>query len=320
MSKRRKNKKFKDSVFVDLFQTSEYAKENSKSLVRWVKGLRPDWDGEVRRIRIEDTLYMNFKNDVSYITEDALMVLAEHQSTINPNMPLRYLLYAAKLYEKIIPTRERFRTSLVKIPKPEFYVFYNGIAPMPLISKLSLKDAFHDAESILGSKVDGIEGGFVDLTVTVININSEVEGRKNEFITDCPVLWEYSEFCERVRENKIKGMDDPFENAIKDCINDGILSDYLKDRGSEVVNMLTAEYDYNEDIAVKQEDAMSIGFNLGMEQGLEQGLERGIEQGLEQGVTDSIRKLRENMNISTDEAMNYLGIPDEDRNKYSEKL
>ncbi len=84
--------------------------------------------------------------------------------------------------------------------------------------------------------------------------------------------------------------------------------------------MLTAEYDYNEDIAVKQEDAMSIGFNLGMEQGLEQGLERGLERGIEQGIISSIRKLRENMNISTDEAMNYLGIPDEDRNKYSEKL
>ena len=117
MSKRKKNKKFKDSVFVDLFQTSDYAAENSKSLVRWIKGLSPEWNGTIKRIRIEDTLYMNFKNDVSYVAEDSLMVLAEHQSTINPNMPLRYILYSAKLYEKIIPARERFRTTLVKIPR-----------------------------------------------------------------------------------------------------------------------------------------------------------------------------------------------------------
>ena len=76
--------------------------------------------------------------------------------------------------------------------------------------------------------------------------------------------------------------------------------------------MLTAEYDYNEDIAVKQEDAMNIGYNLGVEQ--------GIEQGIEQGVIESIHKLMKNMNISADEPMGYLDIPKEDREGYLDKL
>lgn len=74
---------------------------------------------------------------------------------------------------------------------------------------------------------------------------------------------------------------DAYKCAIESCISRGILANYLKRKGSEVNNMLIAEYDYDLDIEVQREEAFEDGMQKGLEKGLEKGIERGIEKGLE---------------------------------------
>ena len=85
---------------------------------------------------------MNFKNDISFEVNGQVLVLGEHQSTVNPNIPLRCLLYVGRAYEQLIDKKARYRTTLVRIPTPEFYTFYNGQKDQPLEQELKLSDAF----------------------------------------------------------------------------------------------------------------------------------------------------------------------------------
>ena len=85
---------------------------------------------------------MSFANDVSYLVDNKIIVLAEHQSTVNPNMPLRCLEYAIRLYEHIQNPRDRYSRTLKKIPVPAFYVSYNGRENLPAQKILRLSDSF----------------------------------------------------------------------------------------------------------------------------------------------------------------------------------
>nr|WP_300766457.1 Rpn family recombination-promoting nuclease/putative transposase [uncultured Acetatifactor sp.] len=198
-------------------------------------------------------LYKNFKNDISFEVEGRVLVLGEHQSTVNPNMPLRCLMYVGRAYEQLVEKKARYRTMQVKIPTPEFYTFYNGTEEFPQEQELRLSDAFLDAPG----------GNSAELTVKVININSH---KAHIILEKCGILREYSLFVDKVRKNSIE--EDAIKKAINECIQQGILSDYLKRKGSEVTNMLIAEYDYEEDIQVKQQEAMQKGWEKGLEKGL----------------------------------------------------
>lgn len=196
---------------------------------------------------------------------DEIFVFGEHQSTINPNIPVRYVLYAGRAYEQILDKRDRYRTRLVKIPAPEFYVFYNGRRDYPVQQTLSLSDAFMRTP----------KDNSMELKVTVININTD---RSHEILDKCTVLREYSQFIDTVRS--YSGKKDPIKNAIKDCIDRGILIEYLKRKSSEVRNMLVAEYSYEEDIEVKQEEAKQEGVSQGIEQEKSATVQRMLKMGL----------------------------------------
>ena len=122
----KENRKYKNSVFVDLFFEDESAEENEISLYNALHEEVLPVGTRVQKIRVEDVLYMNFYNDISFGIEDKVIVFAEHQSTINENMPLRDLLYIGRALEQIVPVRDRYRKRAVRIPSPEFYTFYNG--------------------------------------------------------------------------------------------------------------------------------------------------------------------------------------------------
>ena len=81
------NRRYKDSVFVDLFSEDKYAKSNFLALYNALHGTDYRSTGILRNIRLKQVLYMTFYNDVSYLVNDKIIVLAEHQSTVNPNMP-----------------------------------------------------------------------------------------------------------------------------------------------------------------------------------------------------------------------------------------
>lgn len=258
----KENREYKDSLFVDLFYKDETAKKNLLSLYNALHDTDLKDDGLIRKIKIEDILYKNFKNDVSFELNGKVIVFGEHQSTVNPNMPLRCLLYAGRVYEELVDDDAKYRTKLVKIPTPEFYVFYNGTKDFPVEEELALSEAF-----LVPPGENSLE-----LKVKVININSD---KAHEILNKCEILKQYSIFIETIR--KYAGLEEgAIKKAINECISRGILTEYLKRKGSEVRNMLTAEYSYEKDIQVKQQEARREGRQEGRREGIIEGWDRAI--------------------------------------------
>ena len=251
------NRKYKDSVFVDLFSEDEKAKENFLSLYNALHGTNLQLSCPVENIRLDNVMYMNIINDVSCLVDNKIIVLAEHQSTINENMPLRFLQYIARLYEKLQTPADRYLKKLSPIPTPEFYVFYNGMEDYPETTTLKLSDAFM-------TKPEQVP---LELTVQIFNINKD---KKNKILKTCKTLDEYSLFVEEVRVQTQLDPENGFTNAVKICIEKGILKEYLQRKSREVINMLVAEYDYDTDIAVQRAEAGKIAFAQGISQGTRQ--------------------------------------------------
>ena len=237
-----KNRNFKDSVFVDLFAKDITAKENFVSLYNALHETNLDYKTtEVKPVMIEQVLYMKYYNDIAMLIDNKIVVLIEHQSTINENMPFRILEYIARIYEKVVKTKNKFGKRLVKIPLPEFYVFYNGKEDFPLEKTLKLSDAFIIPEQKYSTDLANFP---LEITVKVVNINID---KGNPILKRCKILDQYSEFIELVRKSIDSGKDDPFTTAISQAIKEGFLSDYLARKSTEVENMLMTEYDYDTD-------------------------------------------------------------------------
>ena len=251
------NRKYKDSVFVDLFSEDEKAKENFLSLYNALHGTNLPLSCPVENIRLDNIMYMNIVNDVSCLVDNKIIVLAEHQSTINENMPIRFLQYIARLYEKLQTPAGRYLRKLSKVPTPEFYVFYNGVEDYPETITLKLSNAF----------ITKSEQVPLELTVQVLNINKD---KGNKILKTCKTLDEYSLFVEEVRIQTQLNPENGFTNAVKICIEKGILKEYLQRKAREVINMLIAEYDYDTDIGVQREEASKIAFAQGISQGSRQ--------------------------------------------------
>ena len=243
----KENREHKDSLFVDLFYQDETAKKNLLSLYNALHDTNYEDETIIRKVKIDDVLYKNFKNDISCEVNGQVLVFGEHMSTINRNMPLRCLMYVGRAYEQLVDSKARYRTTLVKIPTPEFYVFYNGEKEQPLEQVLTLSDAF----------MNPVGENSVELKVKVININSD---KAHEVLDKCGILKEYSQFISTVRKYSYE--ESAIKKAIKECIEKGILADYLKRKGSEVENMLIAEYSYEEDMQVKLQEGIWQGITL----------------------------------------------------------
>ena len=271
----KENREHKDSVFVDLFYQDETAKKNLLSLYNALHDTNYEDETIIRKVKIDDVLYKNFKNDISCEVNGQVLVFGEHMSTINRNMPLRCLMYVGRAYEQLVDSKARYRTTLVKIPTPEFYVFYNGEKEQPLEQVLTLSDAF----------MNPVGENSVELKVKVININSD---KAHGILDKCGILKEYSQFISTVR--KYSEEESAIKKAIKECIEKGILADYLKRKGSEVENMLIAEYSYEEDMQVK--------------------LQEGIWQGRREGITlsaDIFQMVKKNPDLTNVQIAENLG-------------
>ncbi len=240
------NREYKDTVFVDLFGKDINAKQNFLRLYNALHGTDLSDTAELKNIELEQVIYTGLRNDISFMVDNKLIVLAEHQSTVNENMPLRFLEYIARLYEKTQDVKNRYSRKLIKIPTPEFFVFYNGVENYPTEKTLKLSDAFLEYE----------EEAALDLIVKVFNIN---KNKNSPLLKKCKTLNEYSIFVEETRKLYKEDPEKGFETAIKNCISNGILKEYLERKTKEVHNMLIAEYDYATDIAVQREEAFSLG-------------------------------------------------------------
>ena len=266
------NRKYKDSVFVDLFSEDEKAKENFLSLYNALHGTKLTATAQLKNVRLDQVLYMTFYNDVSYLIDNKIIVLVEHQSTINPNMPLRCLEYISRLYETLFESKEKYSRKLLNIPMPEFYVFYNGDETYPSDKTLKLSDAF----------IEKTVKPNLELTVKIININQQ---NHHPLLKNCKTMYEYTIFVETVRRWKKTDPQKGFQKAIEECIANDILRDYLKRKTKEVLNMLLAEYDYETDIAVQRAEEREIAFAEGISQGVYQNKLETAKNLAEMGFT-----------------------------------
>ena len=203
-----------------------------------------------------------YKNSVfSYLFSNPY-ALIEHQSTINPNMALRLLMYIARVYEKIIEDANIYSAKKIFIPQPEFFVLYNGIDPFPDTVTLKLSDMFKSIEDMGLEKSSPV----LELEVTVLNIN---EGRNETIAKRCGLLAQYSAFTGKVRELMNEGhrRQEALKKAVVYCRNHDILKKFLERNGSEVFNMLMVEWDMDKALAVRYEEGREYFLQL-LNQGL----------------------------------------------------
>lgn len=259
------NKKHKSSVFTALFEDPVILRELYCALEN--VSLPPDVPIIINTLK--NVLYMGKYNDISFVIDGKLVVLIEHQSTINPNMTLRLLLYIARVLEKIVESKTMYSEKRITIPWPEFFVLYNGIAPFPDDSVLKLSDLFERPQSLgLPEKLKPL----LELEVRVININ---KGSNSEILKRCAKLNEYSIFIEKIREfmREFDNLEESIKEAVKHCHKHGILKKFLEIHGSEVLNMLYTEWNLD--------DAKQVWYEDGREDGLAEGrIEGRVEEKL----------------------------------------
>ena len=245
---------YKDTVFRMLFNN----KEALLSLYNAINGTHYERTDDLEIITLENAVYMAMKNDIAFIL-GLYMNLYEHQSTLNPNMPLRDLFYIAKQMEKVVIDDTLYSSRVVKIPTPKFIVFYNGVDACEERRILKLSDAFQKKEE----EVD------LELKVLVLNINA---GMNRQIMESCQTLKEYSIYVERVRKYRaVMPIEQAVEKAVTECIRENILADFLKKQRAEVVAMSILEYNEEEEIkkirASERRGGYDDGWNAGRIEG-----------------------------------------------------
>ena len=244
------NRNHKNSVFSSLFSTPDVLRE----LYSAIEGIPIPPDIPIDINTLSNVLFMKQINDVSFLIDNRLVMLIEHQSTINENLPYRLLEYVTHIYERITNREKKYQKNLVKIPRPEFIVLYNGVESYPDYAELKLSDAFMDIE---GLKLT-IDKPPLELVVQVYNIN---HGHNPEILKKCESLYGYSFFINKIREYQTQGLtlEELITPVIEYCIKNNILKDYLEAHASEVINMIFGEYDREMDIAVNRREAREEG-------------------------------------------------------------
>lgn len=219
---------YRDTLFRMLFRD----KERLLSLFNAVNGTHYDDPEELVITTLEGALYLGMKNDVSCMI-DMMMQLYEHQSTVNPNMPLRNLFYVSDLLQKYVYEEglDIYSRKQIKIPTPKFVVFYNGEEEQPERKEICLSKAF------------AANTGEINLELVVLQLNIN-KGKNEELKEICQTLQEYAEFTERVRiHRKEMPLEDAIRTTIDECIRNGILKEFLLKNKAEVYHMCLYEFD-----------------------------------------------------------------------------
>ena len=251
MAKQTSNREVKSSAFTTFFSDPR----NAAQLYSALDGV-PVSPEDIHYTTLEGVLFLARKNDMAFTVHNRVLVISEHQSTLNANMPLRDVIYFGRTLEKLVEPRALYRNKLVYIPTPEFFVFYNGDEPFPPEKILRLSDSY----------LEKTIKPMLELFVKVININLPAG---HTILQQCRPLYEYSWFIQRVKEHLREGCERDFAItlAIKDCEEAGIFAEFVREHGSEAMNMLFTQFN--------MEDALEVRYEEGFEDGEQQGLADG---------------------------------------------
>ena len=252
------NRNYKDTIFRMLFSD----RKNLLSLYNAIRGSHHDDPEKLEIVTLENAIYMGMKNDLAFII-DTNLFLYEHQSTYNPNMPLRDLFYISSEYQKLVDKKSLYSSVLQKIPAPQFIVFYNGIEKKKDSWVNHLSEAFENLSS----------DPKLELEVLTININ---EGHNPQLMEQCQILREYAQYVTCVRRYAKKfELADAVEQAVDECIHKNILSEFLRKNKAEVIAMSIFEYDKEEE----ERKLRKAEYEAGVKAGISDGILKGISKG-----------------------------------------
>ena len=296
------NRSYKDRLFKIIFED----KKELLSLYNALTGKNYQNPDELESNTIDDVIYMHLKNDMSFILDD-WQNLFEQQSTFNPNQPLRGFFYFADLYKVTYFGKKIYSTRLLKIPTPQYIVFYNGTTNMPDKKELRLSDAFQQPTT----QPD------IEVVAHMLNINY---GHNKELMERCRKLKEYAQFIDIIRhylrENKQWSNEQAISKAIDDCIKNNILRDILQKERLRVMASILSEFDevgYKE--MIRQE-----AYEDAYEEAYEEGVEYGVKYGGVKTLIEFVQDIGYSKEDATTLAKQRFHLSDDVINQYMQKF
>lgn len=240
------NREYRDRLFKFIFGNPDN-KKWTLSLYNALNGSDYTDENEIELNTIEDAVYMSMKNDVSFLMSDTVNFY-EQQASFNPNMPMRYFMYAGMVYSKVVVKGRGYNiysSKLQKAPTPKCICFYNGTADMEDTSILNLSDAFEGESDI-------------EVRVHMININY---GHNKELLEACKPLNDYSQFVDLIRtyQQTKKTLEEAIDAALDDLPDDSVIKPFLLANRAEVKLMCITEYDEEKTYADRLEEGIEIG-------------------------------------------------------------
>lgn len=261
------NRTFKSTLFIMLFAD----RKNLLELYNAITG-KHYADPELLEINtLENAIYMSMKNDVSFLI-DGRLSLYEHQSTKNPNLPLRFLLYISHLYSRLTVKANLYGETIVRIPAPEFIIFYNGKDEMPERQLLKLSDMYSVKE----------KRPKLELEATLLNIS----GTNNRKLKEtCRTLRDYAIYTDKIRTyTETMELPEAVDRAINECIKEDVLRNFLMEYKAEARAMSIFEYDQERHMQQEREAGIEKGRRIGLAEGEEQLLRRQVQKKLAKGM------------------------------------
>jgi len=257
---------YKDGIFRTMFSD----KESLAELYEALSGEKTNADAiELRTI--EDVVYATLKNDVAFTVGDKVIVCLEHMSTVNFNLPLRMLSYVSKILEGMSMKRGFYQRKKSPLPRPNFYIFYNGLESRPKQETLCLSDSFSEGE----------EDPALELKVKVINVNFEMGA---ELLQKSKKLNLYSRIVSRSRELLSQGL--PLEKAMaqveRELQTDEDGQKFFATYGLGGIKMLFEELTEEEYREIITDEAREEGMEKGVKKGRKEGMKKGRQQGREE--------------------------------------
>ena len=292
MDKEKKGRQYQDTVFRMYFNEEVRLKEVAGALHG-----RSYEEEPLKIVTLEGTFLSQIKNDISFLLAGHHLIFMEHQSTANQNMPLRCLYYVCEQLRQYIPAKKLYQNTPIKLPAPEFHVFYTGNNDMPETCQMKLSDAYVKAD----------EGIHLELKVKFHNIaydNAKILLQRSRSIHD------YSFFIDRIKRNMAAGMEraQAIREAMRYCEESDIMKEFLQQHEREVGDMVNFEWnqkDFEEAILEEgmergRAEGMECGMERGRAEGMECGMERGRAEGMEQGKVDIVLEmLRDKLPLET---------------------
>ena len=274
------NRIYKDRLYKMIFND----KSELLKLYNAINGTHYDDPAMLTITTLDDAIYMTMENDLSFII-DMRLALYEQQSTVNPNLPLRFLMYIADIYSAYVKDMNIYSSKKLQIPLPSFVIFYNGVQSQPDKSEFLLSELFHPTT----------DEPALELKAVMLNIN---KGHNQELMNACHTLRDYSEYVARIRTYSDElPFADAVKKAITECIQENILRDFLLKNRAEAKAMSIYEYD--------EAKTMRMFRDEGYEEGK---IQTTIEMCLEFNLSSDaiVQKLMTKFQFSENQAQEYL--------------